>query len=166
MAMYIRDAVEADLKAIVEIYNQSIPYRLATADTEPISVASRLKWYRDRPNNRPLWVVEIEATIAGWLSFQSFYGRPAYCHTAELSIYVADKFQRRGIGSGLLERAIVSSPQLEIKTLLGFIFAHNHASLKLFANYGFITWGHLPQVAELDGIERDLIILGRQISKN
>ncbi len=162
--MYIRDAVEADLNAIVEIYNQSIPHRLATADTNPISVASRLKWYRDRPNNRPLWVVEIDKIIAGWLSFQSFYGRPAYYHTAELSIYVADNFRRCGIGSGLLERAIASSPHLEIKTLLGFIFAHNHASLKLFANYDFSTWGHLPQVAELDSIERDLIILGRRIT--
>lgn len=162
--MYIRDAVESDLEAIIEIYNQSIPHRTATADTEPITVDSRLSWFRDRPNNRPLWVVKIDTTVAGWLSFQSFYGRPAYWQTAEVSIYVADNFQRQGIGSSLLARAIAQSPQLELKTLLGFIFAHNHASLKLFANYGFTTWGHLPQIAELDDVERDLIILGRRIT--
>ncbi|MGV2829734.1 N-acetyltransferase family protein [Myxosarcina sp. GI1(2024)] len=162
--MYIRNAVASDLEGIVEIYNQSIPHRTATADTEPISVASRLNWYRDRPHTRPLWVAEINGVVAGWLSFQSFYGRPAYCHTAELSIYVDYNYQRQGIGSSLLERAIAESLQLEIKTLLGFIFAHNYPSLKLFAAYGFVTWGHLPQVAELDGIERDLIILGRRIN--
>lgn len=161
--MYIRNAVASDLEAIVEIYNQSIPHRIATADTEPISVASRLNWYRDRPNNRPLWVAEINGVVAGWLSFQSFYGRPAYCYTAELSIYVDYSYQRQGIGKNLLEKAIAASLEIEIKTLLGFIFAHNHPSLKLFAAYGFTTWGHLPQIAELDGIERDLIIVGRRV---
>lgn len=164
--MYIRDAVERDLEAIVKIYNQSIPHRTATADTEPITVASRLNWFRDRSNNRPLWVVESEGTVVGWLSFQPFYGRPAYRYTAELSIYINYSDRGRGIGSKLLEQAIASSPQLAIKTLLGFIFAHNHVSLKLFTNYGFTAWGRLPQVAELDGIEKDLVILGRRVDAN
>ncbi len=42
--MTIRDADPADLPAIVAIYNAAIPGRLATADTEPISVASRAAW--------------------------------------------------------------------------------------------------------------------------
>ena len=161
--MYIRDAKEIDLETIVEIYNESIPSRSATADTEPISVASRWNWYCDRSLHRPLWVVERENIIVGWLSFQSFYGRPAYRHTAEVSIYITSEYQQQGIGSYLLENAIAHSPELEIKTLLGFIFAHNQASLKLFERYDFATWGHLPQVAELDGIQRDLLILGRKI---
>jgi L-amino acid N-acyltransferase YncA len=48
-------------------------------------------------------------------------------------------------------------------TLLGFIFGHNEPSLQLFYRFGFEKWGHLPNVAELDGIERDLIILGKKI---
>ena len=161
--MYIRDAIETDLEAIVNIYNESIPSRTATADTEPVSVASRLNWYRDHTFNRPLWVAQVGKVIVGWLSFQSFYGRPAYRHTAELSIYVTSSYQRQGIGSSLLGHAIARSPELEIQTLLGFIFAHNQASLKLFNRYGFETWGHLPQVAELDHIKRDLLILGRSV---
>jgi L-amino acid N-acyltransferase YncA len=161
--MYIRDAVEADLEAIVYIYNQSIPSRNATADTKPVSVASRAPWYSDRKNYRPLWVAERNHKILGWLSFQSFYGRPAYDHTAEVSIYVATEYQRQGIGSKLLAQAIARSPALDIKTLLGFIFGHNQASLNLFTRYGYTQWGYLPDVAELDGIKRDLIILGRKI---
>jgi phosphinothricin acetyltransferase len=161
--MYIRDATETDLEAIVNIYNESIPSRTATADTEPITVSSRLKWYRERPVNRPLWVVQIDGEIVGWLSFQSFYGRPAYGHTVELSIYVTSHYQNQGIGSSLLAQAIARSPKLDIQTVLGFIFAHNQASIKLFTRYGFVTWGHLPQVAELDNIKRDLLILGRHV---
>ncbi|MDJ0591438.1 MAG: GNAT family N-acetyltransferase [Pleurocapsa sp. MO_226.B13] len=163
--MYIRDAEASDLTAIVDIYNQSIPDRLATADTEPIAVASRLDWYRNRPLNRPLWVAIKNEQVAGWLSFQNFYGRPAYLHTAEISIYVANQFQRQGIGSKLLARAIARSPQLQLTTLLGFIFAHNQPSLNLFIRYAFSQWGYLPDLAVLDGVERSLVILGRKISE-
>ena len=161
----IRPATEADLPTIVEIYNTTIPARLATADLNPVSVESRKSWFRDRDwSNRPLWVFEQDNTVAGWLSFQSFYGRPAYGHTAEVSVYVASAYRRQGIGNKLLQQAILQSPQLEINTLLGFIFAHNQPSLQLFKQNQFSQWGYLPKIAELDGIERDLVILGLHLS--
>jgi len=77
--MIIRHATESDLPAIVAIYNAAVPSRMATADLEPVSVESRLAWFKGRvPSQRPLWVIETDRVIAGWLSFQSFYGRPAY----------------------------------------------------------------------------------------
>ena len=48
-------------------------------------------------------------------------------------------------------------------TFLAFIFGHNTPSLTLFAAAGFQRWGLLPQVAELDGVDRDLVILGRRL---
>ncbi|MBD2040925.1 GNAT family N-acetyltransferase [Microcoleus sp. FACHB-672] len=162
--MTIRDAVESDLPAIIAIYNASIPSRMATADLEPVSVDSRLAWFAEHsPTRRPLWVMEIDGWVAGWLSFRSFYGRPAYQATAELGIYVDPTYQCSGVGRQLLSRAIEQSPTLNLKTLLGFIFAHNHPSLLLFEKFGFQRWGYLPEVAELDGIERDLMIMGRKI---
>ncbi len=47
--------------------------------------------------------------------------------------------------------------------LVGFIFGHNEPSLKLFYKYEFEKWAHFPKVANMDGIERDLIILGLRI---
>jgi phosphinothricin acetyltransferase len=162
--MTIRNATEVDLPAIVEIYNASIPSRAATADTEPVSVKSRRHWFRDHdPEQRPLWVAVSDEIVTGWLSFQSFYGRPAYHATAEISVYVDPAWQRKGIGQELLTKAIRQAPRLGLKTLLAFIFGHNQASLNLLESFGFQRWGVLPRVAELDGIERDLIILGRRI---
>ena len=162
--MNIRDATESDLPAIVAIYNASIPSRIATADSELVSVESRRPWFHEhRPNTRPLWVAMEDDEIVGWLSFQSFYGRPAYHATAELSVYVGPNSQRQGIGTTLLAKAIEQAPHLGLKTLLGFIFAHNHPSLRLFEKFHFERWGILPRVAELDGIERDLIIVGRRL---
>ncbi|MEB3309298.1 MAG: GNAT family N-acetyltransferase [Snowella sp.] len=164
----IRDAISEDLAQIVSIYNANVPSYLATADTEPISVASRIDWFsKHSPQQYPLWVVEnADQKVIAWLGFQQFYGRPAYQKTAELSIYIDPNFQRQGIGKILLSKAIQESQNLNLKTLLGFIFAHNKPSLKLFTNYGFEQWGYLPQVAELEGIERDLIIMGRKIVRD
>lgn len=165
--MQIRNACETDLPEIVRIYNAAIPGRLATADLEPISVESRLAWYRSHsPNYRPLWVVEHHNQILGWLGFQDFYGRPAYQATAEISIYIDSAFQGQGIGRELLETAIQISPQLGLKNLVAFIFAHNHPSLRLFTRLGFQSWGCMPKVALLDTVERDLLILGLHLMPN
>lgn len=162
--MTIRDAVEADLPAIVEIYNAAIPCRMATADTEPVAVESRRAWFREhKPETRPLWVALINGSLAGWFSFQSFYGRPAYRATAEVSVYVSPRHQRAGIGRALLGKGVHEAPRLGLKTLLGFIFGHNEASLRLFEEFGFQRWALLPRVAELDRIERDLVIMGRRV---
>lgn len=164
--MIIRHATETDLPAIVAIYNAAIPSRMATADLELVSVESRLTWFKGRsPSQHPLWVIEVEGVIAGWLSFQSFYGRSAYSKTAEISIYIAPAFQRCGLGQQLLAQAIHEGINLGFKNLVCLIFAHNQPSLKLFEKFGFQHWGHLPKIAELDDVERDLVIMGLRISE-
>lgn len=160
----IRYANERDLPAIIEIYNAAIAGRLATADLEPISVESRLDWFRAHSSVKyPIWVVDYQGEIAGWLSLQEFYQRPAYHKTAEISIYIATAWQSKGLGKELLRNAIAQCPNLGIYTILGFIFGHNQPSLKLFASFDFEQWGCMPKIAELDGIERDVIVLGLRI---
>ena len=160
-----RHAALADLPAIVAIYNSTVASRMVTADLAPVSVESRQRWFDEhRPDSRPLWVLERDGAIAAWLSFSSFYGRPAYAGTAEVSIYVGERFRRCGLGAHLLQAAIAHAPVIGVQTLLGFIFGHNLPSLALFERFGFERWGHLPRVAVLDGIERDLVIVGRQAS--
>jgi L-amino acid N-acyltransferase YncA len=164
MALGIRDARETDLGRIVAIYNEAIPARRATADTEPVSPASRQAWFREHTSERrPLWVAEREGAIVGWLSFQSFYGRPAYAATAEVSLYVSGMAQRAGVGRQLLAHAVERAPGLGLATLLAFVFGHNEPSVRLFEAHGFARWGHLPRVARLDGDDADLLILGRRV---
>ena len=162
--MTLRDASESDLPAIVAIYNATIPGRMVTADTEPVTVASRLSWFQSHtPRTRPLWVVEDRGNVCAWLSLNSFYGRPAYDRTAEVSIYVAESHRRRGLGRWLLQRMIQGAPFCDVHTLLGFIWAHNEPSLQLFYREGFAQWGHFPRVGVLDGVERDLSVVGRRV---
>lgn len=159
-----RIATRADLAAIVAIYNATVASRQVTADLEPVSVASREQWFAEHdPRRRPLWVVEIDGAVAAWLSYSNFYGRPAYDKTAEVSLYVDSARRRAGLGSYLLQQAIAHAPALGVDTLLGFIFGHNTPSLALFGKFGFEQWGRLPGVALLDGVARDLCIVGRKV---
>jgi L-amino acid N-acyltransferase YncA len=154
-----------DLPAIVSIYNSTVASRQVTADTEPVTVESRHAWFAEHvPGKRPLWVVEQDSQVIGWLSYSNFYGRPAYSGTAELSIYLHEDARGKGLGRYFLTEAIEFAPKIGVHTLLGFIFGHNLPSLKLFDGFGFERWANMPRVATLDGIERDLIILGKRVA--
>jgi L-amino acid N-acyltransferase YncA len=160
--MIIRDAVEADLPAIVEIYNATVPTRMVTAELEPTTVEARLPWFREHSSEHyPFWVAESEGRVIGWLDFKRFLPRCAYRGTAEVSVYVDEEFRRRGVGQRLLEQAIARAPSLGITALVGLIFGHNKPSLKLFQCLGFERWGFFPGVAQLDGVERDLVVMGQ-----
>ena len=161
---HIRHATAADLPAVVAIYNASIPGQMATADVEPVTVAQREDWFRAfDPKIRPLWIYEDAGVTAGWLGLRSFYGRPAYHRTVELAVYVGPSHQRRGIARALLDHALASAPALGIANVLGFVFAHNAPSIALFETREFGRWGLLPRVCEIDGVERDVLILGRRL---
>jgi L-amino acid N-acyltransferase YncA len=164
----MRDATLEDLAAIVEIYNSTIPSRIVSADTEPVSVEQRLPWFHEHdPARRPIRVAEADGEVVGWLSLGDFWdGRPAYHGTVEIGVYVREGYRGVGIGGRLLEEAIGRAPDLGIKTLIAGAFAINEPSLKLFERFGFERWAHFPRVAELDGAERDLVVLGLKLEEN
>jgi phosphinothricin acetyltransferase len=163
--MHVRNAERGDLDGIVAIYNSTIASRMVTADLEPVSVVSRQGWFDAHDAlSYPLWVAEDEGkTLLGWVSFSAFYGRAAYRQSAEVSIYLAASARGQGLGQKLLEMALGRAPALGFTTLLGFIFGHNQPSLALFQKFGFSSYGVLPGVALLDGVARDLVIVGRKI---
>ncbi len=160
----LRIAGLEDLERIVATYNATVPSRLVTADLQPVTVDSRRPWFDAHdPTRRPLWLVLLLGRYQGWLSFQSFYGRPAYDGVAEVSLYLERSAQGRGLGKKVLAQALAMAPALHLHTLLGFIFGHNEPSLQLFFLLDFVKWGHLPEVANMDGLTRALLILGRKV---
>jgi phosphinothricin acetyltransferase len=111
-----------DLPRIVEIYNDTIPSYMVTADLTAVSVESRHEWFNQHtPEKYPLWVIEINEEIAGWISLSPFKERPAYSKSAEISIYIDKKFRGQGLGH----------------KSLSFVEEHLKQSLLLFLD---ITW--------------------------
>src|SRR5207302_1609747 len=163
----IRDALESDLPIVIDIYNATVPTRMVTAELEPTTIEARMPWFREHSSDQhPFWVVESDGRVIGWVDFKKFLPRCAYRGTAEISVYVDENFRRSGVGQRLLEQAIACAPSVGITALVGLIFGHNAPSLKLFERLGFNRWAFLPGVAQLDGVDRDLVIIGRHCPKS
>jgi phosphinothricin acetyltransferase len=147
----------------VAIYNAAIATRIATAQLEAVSVEEGRSWLSEHsPDQYPVWVAESSGAVIGYLSLKMFLPRSAYRGSAEVSVYIDEKFQRRGVARRLLEEAIARAPSLGITALVGLIFGHNEPSLKLFEQLGFQRWGFFPGVARLDDVERDLVAMGQR----
>ncbi len=160
----IRNATEDDLSDIVEIFNVAVATRTSTAILEPVTIQERRPWLEEHSaDHYPLWVWEVEKRVAGWLSFQPFMPRSAYRGTAEISVYVHADFHRHGVARRLLEEALAFGPELQLTALIGLILGHNKPSLELFESLGFERWGLLPKVTRLEGKERDIVIVGKNL---
>lgn len=161
----IRLAQIGDLPAIVDIYNQAIPSRQATADTEPVRLEDRLAWFREhRQEEHPIFVADPDGQVAGWCSLSAYRpGRAALRATAEISYYIAPAYQRRGIGTALIEHALAACPALGIRHLFAIVLENNQASTGLLEKMGFERWGYLPRVADFDGVEVGHLYLGRHV---
>jgi phosphinothricin acetyltransferase len=151
----IRIAQIDDLPTIVDIYNQSIPSKQSTGDTQLLRVEDRLTWFEEhRPDEHPIFVAEVDGQVVGWCSLSAYRpGRAALRFTAEISYYLALNYQRQGIGTALIEHTLAACPGLQIRHLFAIVLENNEASIRLLEKMGFEKWGFLPRVADFDGNE-------------
>ena len=96
-------------------------------------------------------------------SFSDLYARTAYHISTEISIYLDQGFQGRGLGSLLIRWMLTQAPSLGIRNVVALIFGHNTPSLGLFYKLGFEQWGYMPQVCDMDGFIADVVMLGTAV---
>ncbi len=162
MITYV-DATLDDLPFIVDVYNSTIASRQITADLQPVSVESRFAWFEQHnPQKRPLWLIKYDNQPCGWVSLSSFYGRPAFDKTVEISLYLHQDFRGKKIGQTAVQEIESFAKQAGIDAILSYVFGHNIPSIKLFEKMQYQQWALLPKIAELDGVKRDLVILGKR----
>lgn len=162
MITYVNATLD-DLPFIVEVYNSTIASRQVTADLQPVSVESRIAWFEQHNSQkRPLWLIKYQNQPCGWVSLSSFYGRPAYDKTVEISLYIHQDFRGKKIGQTAVREIESFAKQVGIDAILSYVFGHNVSSIKLFEKMHYQQWALLPNIAELDGIKRDLVILGKR----
>ena len=161
----IRIASLDDLSAIIGIYNEAVEQRFATADLQPVTIDQRRAWFDEHePSTLPIFVFEDDGLVRGWCSLSSYRsGREAVRGTAEISYYVGRDSQRRGIGSALVQHAVVESPRLGKHVLFAILLEKNQASIRLMTKCGFELWGRLPDVAAIDGELVSHLYYGRKV---
>ncbi len=166
----VQRADSNDLAAVLDIYNQSIAGKQATANLTPVTNAERIDWFNEHISTlkRPIYVVktyssESSSTIVAWGSFSDLYARTAYHISSEISIYLHQDYQCQGLGSLLMQWMLTQAPNLGIRNVVALIFAHNQPSLGLFRKLGFEQWGYMPQVCDMQGFTADVVMLGKKI---
>lgn len=162
----LRRATLEDLPEIIKIYNEAIIDGISTADSKVVSVDDKLEWFHSHTQERPILVKEYHGRIIAWISLQPFYANLlAYRYSARINIYIDKNFQGKKLGQQFLSEAIEQSKRYHIKTLLALIFSENQASLKLFKKLGFKEWGNLNKIATIEGVDKDLLLLGLRIEQ-
>ncbi len=156
----IRHASEADLPAILDIYNNAILNTTAAYDYLPQTLEMRQTWYAHKIAHRfPVLVAADCDRVVGFGSLGPFRAWAAYKYTVENSVYVAADYRGRGIGKRLLAAVITEAKRMNMHAIMAAIDATNDASLRLHEHFGFVEVGHLRQVGYKFGRWLDLKLL-------
>jgi L-amino acid N-acyltransferase YncA len=148
----------SDATDVLAIYGYGLSTRNATFETDMPS------WQQWDQGHHPYCrlVFETDRLVTGWAALSPVSKRACYDGAAEISVYVAEGFWGRKIGSRLLASAISESEKNGIWTLFASVFPDNEATLRLHLGRGFRTLGVRERIAKLDGVWRDTVILERR----
>jgi L-amino acid N-acyltransferase YncA len=158
--MIPRLATPDDAPFLAAIYNEGIEDRVATFETRPRSVEDVRGWFDDR---HPIVVVEEQGQIVAFASTSTYRPRDCYRGIAEVSVYVARKYRRRGAGRVALEELIEQAKAKGFWKLVSRVFPENQASRALIRSLGFREVGIYERHGQLDGVWRDVVIVERHL---
>ena len=148
----------ADWDAVCSIYEQGIADGNATFETE---VPSRAAW--DAAHLPACRIVARDgAEVLGWAALRRVSDRNVYAGVAELSIYVARRWRRHGVGAALMSALTTLSERDGIWTLQAGIFPENQASIALCTRHGFRIVGVRERLGQMAGRWRDVVLLERR----
>jgi len=158
--MKIRFAHDADLEAILPIYNDAVLNTTAVFDYRAQTLEMRREWFRAKQSAKlPVLVAVDDERVLGFASYGPFRAWPAYKYSVELSVYVDKDARGRGIGTTLV-RAVVDEARMgDLHVVIAGITADNEISLRLHERLGFREVAHIPQVGYKFGKWLDLKLL-------
>lgn len=166
MSITIRPATEADLSAILAIYNHAVLNTTASYDYEPSTLEKRAAWFEEhRAAGMPVVAAVDEAgAVAGWGSLSTFRERIGYQYTLEHSVYVSADFRRQGIGRTIVLHTLDLARQMGKHVVVGGVDAATEPSVALHRALGFEEVGRLRQVGYKFDHWLDVIFFQRMLS--
>jgi phosphinothricin acetyltransferase len=146
MSAIVRPATEADVPAILGIYNDAILHSTATFDIEPQTLEERLQWFRETKPPHCVIVAEAEAEVVGWGCLRTFRTRVAYRFTVEDSVYIREDHRGRGVGALLLGELVERAKKGGFHSVIAGMTEGNPASEALHRRFGFVDAGRSREV--------------------
>lgn len=137
----VRAACAADFPAICDLVNHYILNTAVHFGTSPETpIGLRDAWERSLPRF-PFVVAEVAGQFAGFAKAYRWRDRRAYDWTAEVGVYVVDRFQRRGVARALYGGLIQACREQGLHSLIGGVALPNEASERLHEALGFVHVG-------------------------
>ncbi|MDM9627112.1 N-acetyltransferase family protein [Rhizobium sp. S152] len=159
-AVLLRDATEADLPEVRDIYNHAVEHTTAIWNETVVDLDNRLEWFRMRmARGFPVLVAEKESRIAGYASYGDWRAFEGFRHTVEHSVYVEKDHQGQGIGRKLMQALISRAGENGIHVMIAGIEAGNAASIALHEKLGFRNGGTFHEVGTKFGRWLDLTFM-------
>lgn len=156
----IRDGSDADLPAILNIYNHAIATTTAVFSYLPHTLDMRREWFAEKQaKGYPVLVADLGGDVAGFATYGPFRAWPAYRYSVEHSVYVAAPARRRGVARRLMTALLERARAQDFHVVIGGIVAENEASLALHASLGFERVAHFRQVGFKFGRWLDLVFV-------
>ena len=160
----IRDATEADLPAILAIYNDVLATSTAIFSELPATLEDRLQWFRGRRElGYPVLVSTDDSGVLGFASFGDFRSWPGYRHTVEHSVHVRPDARGRGVGRELMRVLLDRAIALGKHMMVAGVDADNVGSIRMHERLGFQRAGTLHHVGCKFGRWLDLTFLERRL---
>jgi L-amino acid N-acyltransferase YncA len=164
-AIVVRDASEADMAAVRDIYAHYVLHSLATFEETPPTLEDMLGRRRASVDlGLPYLVAATGAELLGFAYAAAYRARPAYRFTIEDSVYVADGLRGQGVGSALLGELIArceGGPWRQMLAVVGD--SANSGSIALHRRFGFELVGILQSVGFKHGRWVDTPLLQRSL---
>lgn len=155
----IREMQPQDGSRVLKIFQQGIDSKNATfEETVPTWEAWDIGHL-----NVSRFVIEDEAEcVIGWCALKPVSNRACYSGVAEVSIYLDNEHQAKGLGSILLQKLVLDSEAHNFWMLQSGIFPENQASISLHQKLGFRIVGKRERIAKIDNVWRDVILMERR----
>jgi L-amino acid N-acyltransferase len=162
--MQIRAAREADLPAILAIYNDAVLHTTAIWNDDVVDLANREAWFAARTGQGyPVLVAEDAGSVLGYGSYGDFRAFQGYRFTVENSIYVAAEARGKGAGKALLAALIEHAAANGKHVMVAGITADNEVSIRLHERQGFKETARMPELGFKFGRFLDLVFLQKRL---
>lgn len=163
-AITLRDATDADLEAIRDIYNHAVEHTTAIWNEVLIDVDNRRAWLElRRTKGFPVLVAEQAGRVAGYASYGDWRAFDGYRHTVEHSVYVDKDCRGAGIGKLLMQALIEHARDNGKHVMIAAIEAENQPSIALHERLGFRLVGIHREVGQKFGRWLDLAMMERKL---
>jgi phosphinothricin acetyltransferase len=165
--MRVRDATDADLPAILDLYNALVPTTTVAWTEELDTLEQRRAWLAaQHQHDFPVLVAEVDGEVVGFGAYGWFRmdGRwPGYDRTVEHSIHVAEPHWGTGVGRALLEALVERAEAAGLHVMVAAVDGDNAGSIAFHERLGFTQVARMPEVGHKFGRWLDLVFLQRNL---